>query len=120
MSRGGTIDRLTLIESTARFQVENKMEIGDIKADKSAQDQLLGPELTQVLVFLLKGSIAWYANLAKTGSAEIELPDKVKNTTKDYFNDHDSVSAWIEYACQKKGSEKRAEVDVHCPRCSTL
>jgi hypothetical protein len=71
-------------------------------------------------VFLLKGSIAWYANLAKTGSAEIELPDKVKNTTKAYFNDHDSVSAWIECACQKKGSEKRADLyknyEVWCVR----
>ncbi len=59
------IDRQTLIESTARFQVENKMESGDIKADKVLIDQLLGPEFTQVLVFLLKGSIAWSANLAK-------------------------------------------------------
>ena len=87
------IDRTTMIESTARFQVESKMEEGDIKADKMLIDKLLGPELTQVFVFLLKGSMAWYANQAKTGSAEIELPDKVKNTTKE---DHDSVSAWIQ------------------------
>jgi hypothetical protein len=50
----------------------------------------------------------------------IELPDKVKNATKDYFDDHDSVSAWIECACQKKGSEKRTDLyknyEVWCVR----
>jgi hypothetical protein len=94
------------------FKSKAKWRRGISKLTKVLVDQLLDPKLTltQVFVFLLKGSIAWYANFAKTGSAEIKLPDKVKHATADYFNDHDCVSAWIECACQKKGSEKRADL----------
>ena len=114
-----TIDRMHFIESTARFQIQSKMKEGDLEADDNLVESLLGtgedvmdnkgefitggPLFTETFLWILRGSVKWYANLKLTGSADIPVPARAKESTSSFVKESDSVNVWIKTACIRSG-----------------
>ena len=122
-----TIDRLHFIESTARFQIRSKMKTGDLEADNKLVESLLGtgddvmdnegkyitggPLFTEAFVWILRGSIKWYENLELTGSADIPVPARAKQSTHSFVSESDPVNVWIEAACDtSKDKDLKSEL----------
>jgi phage/plasmid-associated DNA primase len=123
-----TIDRLHFIESTARFQIPSKIieGSGELPADDLLVKSLIGsgedvmdkkgkfitggPFFVEAFVWILRGSVQWYANLARTGSADIPVPLQAQESTKDFVKESDPVNVWVEACTVKSGNTSGPEL----------
>ena len=83
---------------------------GEDVMDKKGKFITGGPFFTEAFVWILRGSVQWYANLARTGSADIPVPLQAQESTKDFVKESDPVNVWIEACTSKSGNTSGPEL----------
>jgi P4 family phage/plasmid primase-like protien len=101
------IDRTILKEFRARF-TDSGEGPGETKRDYELVEKLKGEYLHEVFIWILRGSVKWYAN-----NGVFKRPDKANLAMTAYVDENDLVGNWLQ-SCTVTGLEKStARVELY-------